>query len=128
MTIDEKIKDLLRKKEEAKLGGGAKRIEAQHKKNKLTARERIELLLDKGSFEEFDMFVSHRCYQFGLEKEKYPTDGVVTGHGTIDGRVVYVYAQDFTVFGGSLGEMFAKKICKVMVLADSSINLLFQGT
>lgn len=117
MTIEEKIKDLLRKKEEAKLGGGTKRIESQHKKNKLTARERIDLLLDKGSFEEFDMFVSHRCYQFGLEKEKYPTDGVVTGHGTIEGRLVYVYAQDFTVFGGSLGEMFAKKICKVMDMA-----------
>jgi acetyl-CoA carboxylase carboxyltransferase component len=117
MTIEEKIKELLHKKEEAKLGGGPKRIESQHKKNKLTARERIDLLLDKESFEEFDMFVSHRCYQFGLEKEKYPTDGVVTGHGTIDGRLVYVYAQDFTVFGGSLGEMFAKKICKVMDMA-----------
>lgn len=117
MTIEEKIKDLLRKKEEAKLGGGPKRIESQHKKNKLTARERIALLLDEGSFEEFDMFVSHRCHHFGLEKEKYATDGVITGHGTIDGRQVYVYAQDFTVFGGSLGEMFAKKICKVMDMA-----------
>src|SRR5512146_1293143 len=117
MKVEDKIKDLLRKKEEAKLGGGPKRIESQHKKNKLLARERIDLLLDDGSFEEFDMFVSHRCFQFGLEKEKYATDGVITGHGTIDGRQVYVYAQDFTVFGGSLGEMFAKKICKVMDLA-----------
>jgi methylmalonyl-CoA decarboxylase subunit alpha len=117
MKVEDKIKDLLRKKEEAKLGGGQKRIESQHKKNKLTARERIDLLLDEGSFEEFDMFVSHRCHQFGLEKEKYATDGVITGHGAIDGRQVYVYAQDFTVFGGSLGEMFAKKICKLMDMA-----------
>lgn len=117
MTIDEKIQVLLEKKEAAMLGGGAKRIENQHKKDKLTARERIDLLLDENSFEEFDMFVSHRCSSFGLEKEKYPTDGVVTGYGTIDGRLVYVYSQDFTVFGGSLGEMFAKKICKVMDMA-----------
>ncbi len=117
MTIEDKIQHLLSKKEEARLGGGLKRIEAQHKKNKLTARERLELLLDEGSFEEFDMFVSHRCNHFGLEREKYPTDGVITGYGTIDGRLVYVYAQDFTVFGGSLGEMYAKKICKVMDMA-----------
>ena len=109
-----KINQLFNKREEAKLGGGQKRIDSQHLKGKLTARERIELLLDEDSFEEFDLFVSHRCTDFGIEKEKYPSDGVVTGFGTIDGRLVYVFSQDFTVFGGSLGEMFAKKICKVM--------------
>lgn len=114
MAIEDKIKLLLDKREQAKLGGGQKRIDSQHKKGKLTARERIELLLDEGSFEEFDMFVSHRCVDFGLENEKYLTDGVITGYGTIDGRIVYVFSQDFTVFGGSLSEMFAKKICKVM--------------
>jgi len=114
MAFEDKITQLLEKRELAKLGGGQKRIDSQHKKGKLTARERIELLLDDGSFEEFDMFVSHRCHDFGIEKEKYLTDGVVTGYGTIDGRLVYVFSQDFTVFGGSLSEMFAKKICKVM--------------
>lgn len=114
MIEEQKIKQLLDKREIAKLGGGQKRIDAQHKKGKLTARERIELLLDEGSFEEFDMFVSHRCNDFGIEKEKYLSDGVITGFGTIDGRLVYVFSQDFTVFGGSLSEMFAKKICKVM--------------
>jgi len=114
MAIEDKIKQLLDKRELAKLGGGQKRIDSQHKKGKLTARERIDLLLDEGSFEEFDMFVSHRCTDFGIENEKYLSDGVVTGYGTIDGRLVYVFSQDFTVFGGSLSEMFAKKICKVM--------------
>lgn len=114
MIEEQKIKQLLDKREIAMLGGGQKRIDAQHKKGKLTARERIELLLDEGSFEEFDMFVSHRCNDFGIEKEKYLSDGVITGFGTIDGRLVYVFSQDFTVFGGSLSEMFAKKICKVM--------------
>lgn len=114
MPIEDKIKELLDKRELAKLGGGQKRIDSQHKKGKLTARERIELLLDEGSFEEFDMFVTHRCIEFGLEKEQYLSDGVVTGYGTIDGRIVYVFSQDFTVFGGSLSETFAKKICKVM--------------
>lgn len=114
MPIEDKIKELLDKRELAKLGGGQKRIDSQHKKGKLTARERIELLLDEGSFEEFDMFVTHRCVEFGLEKEQYLSDGVVTGYGTIDGRIVYVFSQDFTVFGGSLSETFAKKICKVM--------------
>ncbi len=99
---------------QARLGGGEKRIETQHKKGKLTARERLALLLDPGSFEEFDMFVSHRCIDFGLETQTYLSDGVVTGYGTIDGRLVYVFSQDFTVFGGSLSEMFAAKICKVM--------------
>jgi len=114
MAIEDKIKQLLDKRELAKLGGGQKRIDSQHKKGKLTARERIDLLLDEGSFEEFDMFVSHRCTDFGIENEKYLSDGVVTGFGTIDGRLVYVFSQDFTVFGGSLSEMYAKKICKVM--------------
>ncbi len=114
MAIEDKIRSLLDKRELAKLGGGQRRIDSQHKKGKLTARERIDLLLDEGSFEEFDMFVSHRCTDFGIENEKYLSDGVVTGYGTIDGRLVYVFSQDFTVFGGSLSEMYAKKICKVM--------------
>jgi acetyl-CoA carboxylase carboxyltransferase component len=117
MSKQDKIKQLIDLRAEAKLGGGEKRIESQHKKGKMTARERIEILLDEGSFEEYDMFVTHRCTNFGLEKQKILGDGVVTGSGTIDGRVVYVYAQDFTVFGGSLSETFAKKICKVMDMA-----------
>ncbi len=114
MAKKDKIQELLDKRVQAKLGGGQKRIDAQHAKGKLTARERIDLLLDEGSFEEFDMFVTHRCTNFGLEKQIYPSDGVVTGYGTIDGRLVYVFSQDFTVFGGSLSETFAQKICKVM--------------
>ncbi len=114
MGFEDKIKELLDKRELAKLGGGKKRIDSQHAKGKLTARERIDLLLDEGSFEEFDMFVTHRCKDFGLENQIYMSDGVVTGHGTIDGRVVYVFSQDFTVFGGSLSETYANKICKVM--------------
>lgn len=117
MTNKEKIADLLNKRAEAKQAGGEARIEKQHEKGKLTARERINLLLDEGSFEEFDMFVTHRCTNFGMEKQKYMGDGVVTGHGTIDGRVVYVYAQDFTVFGGSLSETMSNKICKIMDMA-----------
>ena len=114
MAFEDKIKELLQKRELAKLGGGQKRIDAQHQKGKLTARERIELLLDDGSFEEFDMFVTHRCTEFGLDDKHFYSDGVVTGYGTIDGRVVYVFAQDFTVFGGSLSMAYAEKICKVM--------------
>jgi len=114
MAIEDKIKELIEKRAKARLGGGEKRIQAQHDKGKLTARERIELLLDENSFEEFDMFISHRCTDFDMGKQKYLGDGVVTGHGTIDGRVVFVFAQDFTVFGGSLSEMFAKKIVKLM--------------
>ena len=114
MSIESKIQELLDKRVEARKGGGEKRIAAQHAKSKLTARERIELLLDEGSFEEFDMFVTHRTEDFGLGDQKYLGDGVVTGHGTIDGRVVYIFSQDFTVFGGSLSETFAAKICKVM--------------
>ena len=112
-----KIEQLHKIRQEAKLGGGEKRIESQHAKGKLTARERISLLLDEGSFEEFDMFVKHRCVNFGIEKTSFYGDGIVTGYGTIDGRLVYVYAQDFTVFGGSLSETLAGKICKVMDMA-----------
>ncbi|MCE1156287.1 MAG: acyl-CoA carboxylase subunit beta, partial [Bacteroidales bacterium] len=111
------VKNLIDLRAQAKLGGGEKRIASQHAKGKFTARERIDMLLDEGSFEELDMFVTHRCNNFGLEKEKYLGDGVVTGHGTIDGRTVYVFAQDFTVFGGSLSETMAQKICKVMDMA-----------
>ncbi len=101
----------------AQLGGGEKRIEAQHKKGKLTARERLHFLLDENSFEEIGMFVTHRSTEFGLDREKYLGDGVVTGYGTINGRMVYVFAQDFTVFGGSLSESHAEKICRIMDLA-----------
>ncbi len=117
MSNQDKIKKLIDLRTEAKLGGGQKRIDSQHAKGKMTARERIEMLLDDGSFEEFDMFVTHRCVNFGMEKTKFLGDGVVTGHGTIDGRVVYVFAQDFTVLGGSLSETFAQKICKIMDMA-----------
>ncbi|MDD4193582.1 MAG: acyl-CoA carboxylase subunit beta [Mangrovibacterium sp.] len=117
MNNQDKIKQLIDLRTEAKLGGGEKRIEAQHQKGKYTARERIDMLLDEGSFEEFDMFVTHRCTNFGIDKTKFLGDGVVTGHGTIDGRVVYVFAQDFTVFGGSLSETYAQKICKIMDMA-----------
>ncbi len=102
---------------EAKKGGGENRIVAQHKKGKLTARERIDILLDKNSFEEIGMFVTHRSTDFGMEKEQYLGDGVVTGYGTVNDRLVYVFSQDFTVFGGSLSETHAEKICKIMDLA-----------
>ena len=117
MANEDKIKKLVKLREEARLGGGEKKIEAQHEKGKLTARERINILLDQGSFEEMDMFVTHRCTDFGLEKQQTPGDGVVTGYGTIDGRLVYVFAQDFTVLGGSLSETVSNKICKVMDMA-----------
>lgn len=110
----EKVKELIALRVQARLGGGEKRIESQHKKGKYTARERIGMLLDEGSFEEIDMFVRHRSVNFGIDKESYLSDGVVTGSGTIDGRLVYIYAQDFTVFGGSLSETMAMKICKIM--------------
>jgi acetyl-CoA carboxylase carboxyltransferase component len=117
MSEDSRI-DLLRSlREQAQLGGGQERIDAQHEKGKLTARERIELLLDKGSFHETDMFVSHRTTDFDLDKRKYLSDSVVTGWGTIEGRLVYVFSQDFTVFGGSLGEVHAEKVCKIMDMA-----------
>lgn len=115
--IDDKIKHLENLKEEAQKGGGEKRIEAQHNKGKLTARERIHFLLDENSFEEIGMLVTHRSVDFGLDKQKILGDGVVTGYGTIEGRLVYVFAQDFTVLGGSLAEAHAEKICKVMDLA-----------
>jgi propionyl-CoA carboxylase beta chain len=115
--VNNKIKLLSKKREEALLGGGQARIESQHKKGKLTARERLHFLMDEGSFQEIGMFVSHRSTDFGMEKEKYPGDGVITGYGTVNGRLVYVFSQDFTVFGGSLSETHAEKICKVMDLA-----------
>ena len=108
------LEQLEKKRQAARLGGGPKRIEAQHKKGKLTARERIELLLDEGTFEEWDMFVEHRCTDFGMENNRIPGDGVVTGYGMINGRLVFVFSQDFTVFGGALSEAHAEKICKVM--------------
>src|SRR5690554_71278 len=117
MAFEDKIKLLLDKRVEAKLGGGQKRIDAQHAKGKLTARERIELLLDEGSFEEFDMFVEHDCHDFGMEKQKIPGDGVVTGWGTVNGRPVFVFVKDFTVFGGSLSRNHAKKMTKVQDMA-----------
>jgi len=117
MSIEEKIKKLEELNAAALLGGGSDRIERQHKAGRLTARERIDLLLDPGSFVEVDKFVVHRCTDFGMDQEKIPGDGVVTGWGTIDGRQIFVFAQDFTVFGGSLSGAFAEKVCKVMDLA-----------
>lgn len=115
------MKDMLERLEErrtqARLGGGQARIDAQHKRGKLTARERLELLLDHGSFEEFDMFVQHRATDFGMEQVKIPGDGVVTGWGTINGRTAFVFSKDFTVFGGSLSETHAQKIIKIQDMA-----------
>jgi propionyl-CoA carboxylase beta chain len=116
-TTAEKIAELARKREQARLGGGERRIAAQHAKGKLTARERLDLLLDEGSFEELDAFVTHRATDFGMAEQRILGDGVVTGYGRIDGRLVFVFSQDFTVFGGSLSEAHAEKICKVMDLA-----------
>ncbi|HEV2461385.1 MAG TPA: carboxyl transferase domain-containing protein, partial [Ktedonobacterales bacterium] len=116
-TTREKMEELRALREQAMLGGGRKRIETQHRKGKLTARERLDLLLDPGSFQELDMFATHRTTDFGLAEQKVLGDGVVTGYGKIDGRLVYVFSQDFTVFGGSLSEAHAEKICKVMDLA-----------
>ena len=115
--MQRKLEYLQRKKDAALAGGGADRIEAQHAKGKLSARERIELLLDPGSFEELGMLVEHRCTDFGMDTQQYPGDGVVTGYGTVNGRLVYVFSQDFTVFGGSLSETHAEKICKIMDMA-----------
>ena len=112
--MQDKINELLSLREKARLGGGQDKIDKQHAKGKYSARERILMFLDEGSFEEFDMFVTHRCTNFGIDKEKLLSDGVVTGYGTVNGRLVYVFSQDFTVFGGSLSETFAAKICKVM--------------
>jgi len=115
--MDKMTRLLAEKREKAREGGGKDRIERQHQKGKLSARERLDVLLDKGSFTELDMFVTHRCHDFGQEKKKFLTDGVITGFGTIDGRRVFVFSQDFTVFGGSLSEAFAEKICKIMDMA-----------
>src|SRR5690242_13982976 len=112
--MQEILRQLELKRMAARAGGGQRRIEAQHAKGKLSARERIDLLLDRDSFEEWDMFVEHRCIDFGMAEQQVPGDGVVTGHGTINGRLVFVFSQDFTVFGGSLSEAHAEKICKVM--------------
>jgi propionyl-CoA carboxylase beta chain len=117
MSDSSKSDFLHEQREKARLGGGEERIEAQHGRGRLTARERLDLLLDKGSFRETDMFVTHRTTDFGLEKRKYLGDSVVTGWGTVDGRLVYVFSQDFTVFGGSLGEVHSAKICKIMDMA-----------
>lgn len=113
----DRIKKLIETRAKTKLGGGQKRIDAQHAKGKLTARERVALLVDEGSFEEFDMFVTHRCTNFGMAENRIPGDGVVTGNGTINGRLVFVYAQDFTVMGGSISETMSLKICKMMDMA-----------
>jgi propionyl-CoA carboxylase beta chain len=117
MTENPKIQRLRQLKSESRQGGGVDRIETQHKRGRMTARERIDLLLDRGSFREIDAFVVHRTTDFGLEKQKFLGDSVVTGWGTIDGRLVYIFSQDFTVFGGSLGEVHAEKICKIMDMA-----------
>ena len=116
-TTDDAMNELKRRKAEALLGGGEERIADQHRKGKLTARERLEVLLDRNSFLEIDALVEHRSHDFGLEKQKYAGDGVVTGSGKIDGRLVFVFSQDFTVFGGSLSEAHAEKICKIMDMA-----------
>ena len=115
--MQDMLKELERRRLAARQGGGQRRIEAQHAKGKLTARERVDALLDPGSFEEYDMFVEHRSIDFGMENQKIPGDGVITGHGTINGRLVYVFSQDFTVFGGALSGMHAAKICKIMDIA-----------
>src|SRR2546425_842698 len=115
--MQQMLEKLERRRAAARQGGGQRRVEAEHAKGKLTARERVDALLDPGSFEEYDMFVEHRSIDFGMETQKIPGDGVVTGHGTINGRLVYVFSQDFTVFGGALSGMHAAKICKVMDIA-----------
>jgi propionyl-CoA carboxylase beta chain len=120
MSSEEKIKKLEEMNARAELGGGEDRIARQHAAGKLTARERIELLFDPGTFVEIDKFVVHRCTDFGMEKTRILGDGVVTGYGRIDGRKTFVFSQDFTVFGGSLGGAFAEKVCKVMDLAATS--------
>jgi propionyl-CoA carboxylase beta chain len=117
MTMQHILEVLDQRRAEARMGGGQRRIDAQHAKGKLTARERIDLLLDQGSFEEFDMFVEHRCTDFGMDETRTPGDGVVTGYGTVNGRLIYVFAKDFTVFGGSLSETHARKITKLQDMA-----------
>jgi propionyl-CoA carboxylase beta chain len=114
---DDKLQYLMARRKEALAGGGEERIRKHHERGRYTARERLAMLLDADSFEEFDMFKEHRCVHFGMEQKQFPGDGVVTGYGTINGRVVFVFSQDFTVFGGSLSETYAEKICKVMDMA-----------
>ena len=116
-TVQEKIELMKKKKAHIEMGGGEKRIAAQHSKGKMTARERLNKFFDEGTFVELDAFVKHRCVNFGQDKLDLPAEGVITGYGTVDGRLVYAFAQDFTVAGGSLGEMHAKKIWKVQDLA-----------
>jgi acetyl-CoA carboxylase carboxyltransferase component len=116
-TAEERLHDLQRRKAQAEAGGGQQRVDAQHRKGKMTARERLEVLLDEDSFQEIDPLVEHRCSDFGMDGNIIPGDGVITGHGTIQGRIVYCYAQDFTVYGGSLGEMHGLKICKILDMA-----------
>ena len=131
MPTDPRITELHEMRKRARAGGGADRVAKQHAKGKLTAHERIDLLLDRGTFHELEQFVTHRGDDLGVSEEKYPGDGVVTGYGQIDGRTVYVYAQDFTVLGGTLGEMHSAKICRVMDLAVQNgkpvIGLLESG-
>ncbi|NRB12316.1 MAG: methylmalonyl-CoA carboxyltransferase, partial [Candidatus Thalassarchaeum sp.] len=115
--VDDRIEDLRRRKTQAETGGGQARVTAQHAKGKMTARERVERLLDEDSFMEVDTLVEHRCRDFDMDRNVIPGDGVVCGHGTIDGRTVYCFAQDFTVYGGSLGEMHGLKICKILDMA-----------
>jgi propionyl-CoA carboxylase beta chain len=117
VTASDRIEQLAQRNRAAEMGGGKDRLDRQKAEGKLTARERVEVLLDKDSFEEFDKFIKHRSLDFGMADQQYPGDGVVAGHGRIDGRLVYVFAQDFTVFGGSLSETNAQKICKIMDLA-----------
>ena len=117
MAVDDRVEELRRRRAAAHEGGGAERIQQQHAKGKLTARERIEVLLDPGTFVETDPFVEHRASDFGMDKRRIPGDGVVTGYGHVDGRTVFVFSQDFTVFGGSLGETHANKIVKIMDMA-----------
>ena len=121
--LNSPVERLENMREEALKGGGEKRIEAQHAKGKLTARERISLLLDPGTFEELGMLVTHRSTNFGLDKQKFLGDGVVTGYGKVNGRLVYVFSQDFTVLGGSLAEAHAEKICKIMAVSYTHLTL-----
>ena len=116
-TTEDRLQDLRKRKNQAQMGGGQARIDAQHNKGKMTARERLEAFLDEGTFQEIDALVEHRCNDFGMDKNVIPGDGVVCGYGTVEGRTVYCYAQDFTVYGGSLGEMHGLKICKLLDMA-----------
>ncbi|MEN8221962.1 MAG: acyl-CoA carboxylase subunit beta [Acidobacteriota bacterium] len=120
MEIDKKLLDLANRKDEARSGGGENRIQKQHEGGKYTARERVEMLLDEGSFEEFDIFKRHRCTDFGMDTSRPYTDGVITGYGTVNGRLVFVFSQDFTIFGGSLSKAYSEKICKIMDMAANS--------